>query len=240
MKRVSIQTLVFSVLALIFILLITFLSSAFPPYPLASYQDAIDLLTPVVLIPMYWVLFRNASSGHTTRAEEIIFMIFAAFWAAGQGMHLAANSINNLIGALAEGQVIDVTATDIHTLTYFYDEHLSHYLWHIGFVGLSAVLVYREWRKPAGETTAWWAVTLAGVIHGFTNFCIFLEGQTVPLGLPFSALFVLFALIAQRKQFTRKPLLAFFFITYLLAFLMLVGWGLYHGGFPQFSDVGLI
>lgn len=240
MKRVSIQILVFAVLSLIFILLITFLSSAFPPYPLASTQDAFDLLTPLVLIPMYWLLFRNASSGTMTRAEEISFLIFAAFWAAGQGMHLSANSINNLIGALAEKQVIDVTATDIHTLTYFFDEHLSHYLWHIGFVGLAVVLVYREWRKPAGEATAWWAVIPAGVIHGFTNFCIFLEGQTVPLGLPFSAVFVLVFLIIKQMHLAKRPLLAFFFITYLLALLMLAGWGLYHGGFPQFSDVGLI
>lgn len=240
MKRLSIQILLFAILSLVFIIMIVFLSSDFPFYPLASYQDAIDLLTPLVLIPMYWLLFKNGSSGTATRAEEVIFLIFAALWAAGHGMHLSANSINNLIGALAENQVIDVTATDIYQLTYFYDEHLSHYLWHIGFVGLSVVLVYREWRKPAGETTVWWAVSLAGVLHGFTNFCIFLEGQTMPIGLPFSAALVAYTIIWQRKQLGQRPVLAFFFICYLLALLMFAGWGLYYGGFPQFTDVGLL
>ena len=33
--------------------------------------------------------------------------------------------------------MIDVTKTDIYRLTYFYDEHLGHYLWHIGVLGLA-------------------------------------------------------------------------------------------------------
>jgi hypothetical protein len=34
--------------------------------------------------------------------------------------------------------------------------------------------------------------------------------------------------------------LAFFFVVCLLAFVLFTGWGLYWGGFPQFSDVGLL
>ena len=34
--------------------------------------------------------------------------------------------------------------------------------------------------------------------------------------------------------------LAFFFIACLVAVVLFGGWGLYYGGFPQFSDVGLI
>src|SRR3972149_908149 len=111
-------------------------------------------------------------------------MVLAAGWVAGQGMHLSANSINNLAEALAKKQVIDITGTSIYQLTYFYDEHLSHYMWHFGILGLAALLIYREWRRPAGIPTTWWATTLAGLIYGFTYFCIFLEGQTVVLGLP--------------------------------------------------------
>jgi len=240
MKRLSFQTLLFAVLSLVFIILIVFLSSAFPAYPLVSYQDAFDLLTPIVLIPIYWLLFKNASRDEALRREEFAFLIFAALWVAGQGMHLSANSINNLIGDLAQNQVIDITATDIYKLTYFFDEHLSHYLWHIGVLGLIAVLVYREWRTPAGETTFWWPVVLAGVIYGFTYFCIFLEGQTTVIGFPFAALFVAFTLVSQRRNLSQRPVLAFFFISCLLAFLLFAGWGLYYGGFPQFTDVGLL
>ena len=39
---------------------------------------------------------------------------------------------------------------------------------------------------------------------------------------------------------TRKPILAFFLISCLVALLFFGGWGLYWGGIPQFTDVGLI
>ncbi len=65
------------------------------------------------------------------------------------------------------------------------DEHLSHYIWHIGIIGLAALLIYRDWRRPADTPTRWWSTVLAGLLYGFLLFCIFLEGQTVMLGLPF-------------------------------------------------------
>lgn len=240
MKSISFQTLFFAIFSLIFIILLVFLTSEFQPYPLISFQDAFDLLTPLVLIPIYWLLFKSGSADQAKPSEEITFLVFAAIWVEGQGMHLSANSINNLIGTLAQRQIIDVTTTDIHRLTYFFDEYLSHFLWHIGVLGLAALLVYREWRQPAGETTVWWAVAPAGVIYGFTYFAIFLEGQTTVIGFPFAAILVAFTLLSQRKHLHQRPVLAFFFISCLLAFLLFTGWGLYHGGFPEFSDVGLI
>ena len=240
MKSVSYQTLLFAIFSLIFIILLVFLSSEFQPYPLISLQDAFDLFTPLVLIPIYWLLFKSVSSDSAKRNEEIAFLIMAAIWVEGQGMHLSANSINNLIGTLARGQIIDVTTTDIHRLTYFFDEYLSHVLWHIGVLGLAALLVYREWRRPAGDTTSWWAVAPAGVFYGFTYFCIFLEGQTAVIGFPFAVIFVTFTLLSQRKHLHHRPVLAFFFISCSLALLLFTGWGLYYGGFPQFTDVGLI
>ncbi len=155
-------------------------------------------------------------------------------------MHLSANSIHNLIDALARNQVIDLQPTDIYRLTYFFDERLGHYVWHVGILGLGALLIYREWRRPAGLATTWWAAILAGIIYGFTYFSTFLEGQTVVLGLPFAVVVVAFALSWERKRLAQRPVLAFFFVACLLAFLLFTGWGLYWGGFPQFSDVGLI
>jgi hypothetical protein len=240
MKQLSLLTLVFSILFAVFLLLLVFFRTPFPPYPLMSYQDVFDLLTPLVLIPLYWLLFRYAGSGESHRAEEIAFMLLAAVWVLGQGMHLAANSINNLAEGLAREGGINITGTDLYTLTYFLDEHLSHYLWHVGILGLAALLIYREWRRPAGVKTIWWATILAGFIYGFTSFCIFLEGQTVPLGLPFTITIILLTVIWGRKKLAQQFILSFFFIACVVAAVLFTGWGLYWGGFPQFSDVGLI
>ena len=240
MKSRSVLVLIFAVLSVVFFLLLIFLRSPFPIYKLISFQDVFDLLTPIVLLPLYWLLFKATSKDKSTQAEEIVFMIFAAVWALGHGMHLAANSIDNLIENLSKTHVIDITASTIYQLTYFLDEHLSHYLWHIGVLGLAGIIIYREWRRPADKPTVWWITILAGVLYGFTYFCIFLEGQTVPLGFPAAAIFLTFTLIWGRKQLPEKPILAFFFISALVAFVLFTGWGLYWGGFPQFSDVGLI
>jgi hypothetical protein len=240
MKRVSLLTLAFAILSLIFIILLIVLRVPFPPYPLVSYQDVFDILTPLVLIPMYWLLFTSSGSEPPSLPEGIAFMVLAAVWVEGQGMHLSANSIDNLAEALARSHVLDILQTDVYRLTYFFDERLGHILWHIGTLGLIAVLIYREWRRPAGVATTWWATILAGILYGFTYFCIFIEGQTVALGLPASIAVVAFALIAGRQHLAQRPVLAFFFASCLLALVLFIGWGLYWRGFPQFSDVGLI
>ena len=240
MKRLPLLTLIFSILSLVFIILLVFLRIKFPLYPLVSYQDVFDILTPLVLIPVYWLLFRQAANNEISLGEEIAFMVLAAIWVEGQGMHLSANSIDNLIDALAHNQIIDIKTTDIYHLTYFFDEHLGHYMWHIGMLGLAALLIYHEWRRPAGLATSWGAAILAGIVYGVSYFCIFIEGQTVALGLPFALIVVIFTLIWSRKLLAVRPVLAFLFVTCLLAILLFTGWGLYWGGFPQFSDVGLI
>jgi hypothetical protein len=240
MKQLSLLALVFAFLSLIFFLLLIVLRIPFLFYPLMSCQDAADLLTPLVLIPMYWLMFKYAASRESSRIEEIVFVVFAAIWVLGHGMHLAANSINNLAEALARKQRIDILGTNLYQLTYFYDEHLSHYLWHSGVLGLAGLLIYREWRNPRNITTIWWITIPAGFLYGITWFCIFLEGQTVLLGLPFAILITVLTPIWGRAQLAQRPFIAFFFISCLVAVVLFVGWGLYWGGFPQFTDVGLI
>jgi hypothetical protein len=130
---------------------------------------------------------------------------------------------------------------DIYNLTHFYDEVLSHYLWHVGIVGLSAFLIFRQWQSPFTEEKApLWPIALAGVIHGFTYFLIVVEGGTAPLGVTFAILAVLFGLIWGRKRISQQPLVTFFFISYAIAMLFFIGWGIYWRGLPQFSEVGLI
>ena len=128
MKRLSLLALIFAILSLVFFLLLVFLRIPFVSYTLMSWQDALDVMTPLVLIPLYWLMYRSVTSRRGSLTSEIVFIVMSAFWAMGQGMHLSANSINNLIGYLARDEIIDVHSTDLYTLTYFYDEYLSHFL----------------------------------------------------------------------------------------------------------------
>lgn len=210
-----------------------FLGGQFVPYPLMKVGDVLDLLTPLVLLPLYWLLLQSGPGRSTGLRAGVPFMLLSALWVEGQGLHLGANSIGHLL----EG----VSASAAFTLTYFYDEVLSHYLWHLGIMGLSALLVVHAWRQASGQRFSLGLAGAAGVIHGFTFFLIVVEGGTAPLGVPFAVLIALFGMLRGRERLKGQPLLAFFFIAYLVAALFFLGWFIYWGGrLPQFSQVGII
>jgi len=233
MKRLSVLTLVFSIAFLVFFIGPPLLSKQFGPYPLMKVGDVFDLFTPLVLIPLYWLLYWLDGSRPIGLKGNVVFMVFVAFWVAGQGMHLAANSIGHLLE--------NMKGTDIYSLTNFYDEILSHYLWHFGIFALSAMIIYRQWRNPLAQGRPMpLAMIVAGVIYGFAYFAIVIEGATTPIGVPFAVLAMLFILVWGRKNLGQQPVLAFFLVTYLLATVLFLCWGIYWHGLPEFSKVGII
>lgn len=125
-------------------------------------------------------------------------------------------------------------------LTHLYDEVLSHYLWHAGMVGLSGLIMFRQWQRPfEGERSSLVLEAAAGSLYGAVFFGTVVEGGTVPLGLSFAVLVTLFGLVWGHKKFRQQLLLAFFFTGYLVATVLFVGWAIYWRGLPQFTDIGM-
>ena len=233
MKRLSILILVFTLSLSFFILAPAFLNQPFAPNPYLKLADVLDIFTPLVIIPLYYLLLYYGGSQPPSLRSTIVFLVFAALWVLGQGMHLSANTIGHWLTTTAGDQIYDVT--------YFYDEVLSHYLWHLGAAALSAQLIYNSWRHPFQDQTFRLVVeSIAGIIYGLTIFIIGIEGGTVALMFPFSIIAAFAALILGWGKFKRIPVLSFFMIGYALAALIFIGWGLYWGGFPQFSHLGWI
>jgi hypothetical protein len=233
MSRLSRLILVFSVAFAVFFMVPPFLSAQFGPYPLMKVADVFDLLTPLILIPLYWLLYQVGQEQRPSPGEGVAFVVLAALWVLGHGMHLAANSIGHLLE--------EVTSSDAYALTYFYDETLGHILWHAGVMGLSALLLVRQWQNPFSDHRASLGLLLpAGIIHGLTFFVIVVEGATGPLAIPFALVVILAALIWGRGKLRQQPLLLFFLVSYVVAMLLMAGWGLYWGGLPEFSALGLI
>jgi len=130
---------------------------------------------------------------------------------------------------------------DVYTLTYFYDEVLSHYLWHLGIVGLAILLLIRGWGYPYKQKIGYtWPVILAGILHGLTLFMIFVEGGTAPIGITFVVTVTLVVLIWGRDKSKSQPLLSFIFLSCIVGLIFLAGWAIYWGGLPQFSEIGII
>ena len=220
--------LIFAIAFAILIMAPAFLSQQFCPYPLMKTGDVLDLLTPLVLIPLYWLLFKLEKPPSTR--ETILFLVFAALWVEGQGIHLGANSIGHMLANAQD--------TDTYTLTHFYDEVLSHYMWHIGLVGLTALLIWRQMQNPSAETSLRESI-IAAVIYGITYFIIFIEAGTVLLGLPFTILVSIVG-VMRLNQLRQQPITTFFFVAHLLATIFFAIWFIRWGGFPQFSELGLI
>ena len=222
--------LIFAVVFVILMINPAFLDQQFGLYPLMKVGDVTDILTPLILIPLYWLLFRRGKPASTL--ENILFLVFAALWVEGQGMHLSANSIGHLLD--------DAKGTDAQLLTHFYDEVLGHYLWQFGLVALSGLLIWRQIENPLQEgLTSVWAEIVSALLYSVVYFIIIIEGGTVPLGLPF-AMIVTVVGVMRRKSLRTQPITLFFAAAYGLALILFVIWFLRWGGFPQFSDLGLI
>ena len=150
-------------------------------------------------------------------------------------MHLSANSI---------GHLISDQNRDLYALTFFYDEVLSHYMWHLGVGGLAALLVVRQWRYPhvGGEMSrgSRLMLILASILHGFTLFAIFIEGGTTLLGIPFTLIATLVILIWGRDKLKSQPLINFFFVSWEVGLLFIAGWMLYWMEWPppQLCETG--
>jgi hypothetical protein len=190
------------------------------------------LLTPLVLIPLYWLLFTDSARIVRDRAGMLVFLVLAALWVEGQAMHLAANSISNLFGP---------GTTAVHALIHFYDEVLSHYLWHAAILGLSILLlIYAATAQPSQIKLRWGMIVLASLLYGLTCFLAFVEGGTVPLGLPATVLIIVGMFVAARDRVRTHNLVAFFLLGYAITLILLAAWGIYWKGFPELTDVGLL
>ena len=225
--------LVFSIAFAVFFLGPPFLGYSFGPHILMKVADVFDLFTPLVLIPLYWLLFRLNGHKPASVKENLAFMVLAAFFVLGQAMHLTANSIGHLTDNLK--------GTDVYTLINFYDEVMGHYLWHFGAFGLSALLIYHQWRNPlaAGKVITW-NMLLSGIIYGFTYFALVIEGATTPMGVPFALLVAIFGLIWGRRKLEQKPVLFLFLVGALTALALFLIWGIWQHGLPEFSKAGFI
>lgn len=224
--------LAFGILYPVMLIAPALLSQQFAPYPLLKNGDILDLFTPVILLPLYWLMLEHGGRGEATSREHLIFVVLAAMWAMGQGMHLGANAVGHLLKGFEQ--------TDAYALNYFLDEDLSHYIWHAASIGMIVLLLVRQMRSPfTGERSSLVMEGIAALFYGITYFIVTVEAGTVSLGLPFAIAVVLLGLV-RRKDLRAQPLLAFFFLSTLLALILFAVWGIYWRGFPQFSEVGII
>jgi hypothetical protein len=177
------------------------------------WADWIDILTPyVVLLPAAAAL----RAGGAGRRAWVLYLIGAFTYVEGHGVHLSANSVGN------------VEPSDV---VHLWDEVVGHYLWYGGLILVVAALaVVLAARPPVSGPVP---VVLA-LLTGVTFTTNSLEGGTALLGIGAAAGFGVWGW-ATRDRLGRLLLPAF-----VPALITLAGYGIWHRGFPQPSDLGWV
>jgi hypothetical protein len=177
------------------------------------WADWVDLAVPYLVVGCAAATLAAVPGG---RRDWIALGAAGILYTQGHGVHLAANSIAN------------VEPSDI---AHLWDETVSHWLWYLGLAGLVATLAHAARKLPSRRSPTGLVLAVAWGVTTFTNS---VEGGTAALGLAIGALFVAWGF---RSRGRLPELLA---PAYGIALVCLVGWGVYWGGFPQFSELGWI
>jgi len=219
--------------------------------PGVTWGDAIDVLTPLVLVLLYALVLRSLAVIPTAEVSvaprsrgggaHLLLPLGAFALVLGHGIHVAANSIDD---AITRAGIQDPMG-----LVDWWDEHVSHTLIHGSKAAFCVALTALEIRRRAagaGERggpaasgpPAGSGLLVAGALfYGFIYFADGVEGQTVALLLPFCAAYLAWSL---RRGRPFPPVRRFYTLGAIVSVLLFIFWGVWHRGFPEFSKVGLI
>ena len=135
--------------------------------------------------------------------------------------------------------------TELYRATYFFDEIVSHFMWHGGIFLISISLIIVTYKLPLKFLTKSNIALLAigAAFYGFNFSVDGIEGQTVIFAFPaagFGSILALYLYLRRKREGSQNPFLLFFFIAYLVSLLLFAYWGISYSGFPQFSELGWI
>ena len=234
--RLPAALLAYAVALAAFLIVPPYLKASIGPPQAFTLQEAADLLTPLVVIPLAWLVFDLA--GGLGRRGLVAFLVVAALWVEGQGIHLAANAIGDAFSHDAAEAFYQTVPGD---LDLWLDETLSHWMWHAAWVALGILMLAAATRGtvvPPDRTSV--TAVVAGLVHGATFFLVSVEGVTTLLGIPASILVLAWCLAAGRRGLLRQPVVTFFLVSTVVTLLGYVVWGaLNDWTLPEFSKVGL-
>jgi hypothetical protein len=237
-KRLSVWLLIFAICFAVLHILPPFMAMEISHR--FEVGDVVDILTPFVLIfilvRIYLEVRREAEGGSPVVA--IVFLVLGGVaFVEGHGMHLSANAIARHLGNMAHA--------DLLALDYFFDEVLGHILWDGGFIliSLGFILLAGFYGDRAGVYSKPILALIGSVFYGFTYFVNAVEGQTVLFTLPISVLIQMWILWVLKRRgigLLGHPVLVFYLFGYLVGLCFFAVWGIWRGGYPQFSELGWI
>ena len=210
-----------------------------------TWGDGIEIAGVFVVLGLYaWSAAALAKSGlPRSRALPFLFLLAFTSYALGHGMHVAANSLHDMMAATG--------ARDVGGLAHFWDEWMGHVpvdLARILFV-VAFVRMEREgWTGGTSTTPEGGSLPgphrvlpIAGAAaYGFIYFATAVEGQTVFLALPFCIALAIYGAAARSTPPSHAPVRAFFVAAAFVSLLLFAIWGVWQRGFPEFTRAGIL
>ena len=235
--RIPLGLLSYAVALALFLLVPPLLKSTVGPPQGFTLQEAADLFTPVVVLPLAWAVLELA--GGLSRRGTVVFLLLAIVWVEGHGIHLAANAI----GDVFERSVRDAFyATPVGDLDNWLDAVLSHWLWHVAYVGIAVMILWRgRTAPPSRSRSAWAAAAFAAFVYGVVFFIVTVQGETYQLGIPASVAFLAWSGVEAWRGPRDRAIVTFFLVASFASLLLYAGWAVInHGTLPGFYEVGLL
>jgi hypothetical protein len=233
--RLSLALLGYAVALAVLLLVPPLLTASVGPPTGFTLQEAMDLLTPLIVIPLAWYVFDL--TGGLGRMGLLAFLVIGAVWIEGQAIHLASNAVGDAVPP-------DATEAFVRTapgeLNHWLDETLSHWMWHLAWVALSILLLTAASRTQGTPATgASVTATAAGFVHGATFFVVTVEGVTTLLGIPASIVLLAWSASLARRRLGSRPVVVFFLVASIVTLVGYAGWAASHGGtLPEFTKLG--
>lgn len=174
-------------------------------------EDFVDLVTPYAVAgPALVVLARTGASRRSWAAA----LAGSAVFVQGHALHLSANSITYASGDQPPA--------------YLWDEQVGHHLWFAGLVVLLLAVVRAARSVPLRR-----APVSLSLLVGATWAANAIEAGAVPFGSALAAGLVLHGRSTRRHATGAALVVAFSF-----SLLLIAAYGLWRGGYPQFSELG--
>jgi hypothetical protein len=211
-----------------------------------TYGDILDFVTPFAVIPVVFFLHSRicrigsdpvSPTEYPNHMSKIVLGVGLILYVEGHGLHLSANSLARLFDRIKNPEFFNVA--------YLFDEIISHYVWDLGVFLISIALIIASYRIPRlSQSPQNYCLICAGAAcYGFTFTVNGIEGQTVVFAIPAALLGVV---VSGGKRFkisqdlVSNPIRMFFLLAYTISLFLFVYWGIWHSGYPQFSELGWI
>jgi hypothetical protein len=194
-------------------------------------NDFLDILAWVpFLVVIFFFIGRELTRDKDILSPGLLFLIFlfGAIFFEGHGIHFGANAIHN-------AQAGESISDGLSALTYFYDEHLGHWVMDTGFYGILLLLLSLELKgkgqKDAAGIKEIALILFASLLFGFYAGSAALESQTAKIVLLYFISLIIIVPLAAR--FIKSGIRRFRFGLFLVGsgVVILIAYAIYYAVF---------